>query len=541
MGTTLITQSALVVALALVVAIVAAACSGGRDDNSVSTATFASEEAVFEMGSDGGFFDERMAVAPGEPDFDFAESRVSGEMQEKIVAVEVEREVVTQSVSGDSRGPDENPSPSVGVTQDRIIVRTVDASLVVVDIPAAIAAIGAVADSLGGWVVNANRSSENFAFVSFRVPADQLDAALARVRDLADEVESENISSRDVTDQYVDLTARLRNQQATEAALLGLLDRTETVQEALDVHRELSKVRDGVERLQGQITLIEETSAFSLVNVSLRRTPGDMLVDAGDEIAGAMGEPVRFKASFMPPEDTGEFLVTWDFGDGSEPVRTSRTAPTQNEGVRVTATVTHRYGDDDDSPYIAEVTIESINDGRGELVEGSDTLNVTISRLPQIEVFAGEGQRVESGETVKFSGSFTRPSELTEVYFTWDFGDGSEPVKGTLEARITVALAEHSYRDHRPAPYRATLTVSGDSEAGEVESQSVVLIKVDEAPGWTLGGWSAGDTWRSIIRALSGVGQVLVTILFWIGVLSPLWLTVIGAVIWRRRRNASAI
>jgi PKD repeat protein len=187
------------------------------------------------------------------------------------------------------------------------------------------------------------------------------------------------------------------------------------------------------------------------------------------------------------------------------------------------------------------VTIESINDGRGDLVEGSDTLIVTISRLPQIEVFAGQSQTVESGETVKFSGSFTRPSELTTVSFTWDFGDGSEMVEGTLEAGVTAALAEHTYSDHRPAPYRATLTVRGDSEAGEVESQSIVLIKVDEAPGYTLGGWSAGDSWKTIIRTLSGVGQVLVTILFWVGVLSPLWLVVIGAYIWRRRRNAPLV
>ncbi len=528
------TRSALLMVLALVVAIIAVACSGGRGGDSVLAATFASGESA-DFATDGGFTEEAFGLLAIEPDF--LETGVS----EKVFAIEVESEAVLQMSSRDSRGPDDSPAPSQVSAADRIIIRTVDASLVVTDIPVAITDIGAIADSLGGWVLNSSRGSQNFAFVSFRVPADQLDAAMALVRDLADEVESENTSSRDVTDQYVDLTARLRNQQATETALLGLLDRAETVEEALDVQRELSRVREEIERLQGQITLIEETSAFSLVNVALRRAPGDMSVDAGQDIAGAVGEPVRFKANFSPPEDVEEFLITWDFGDGSEPIRTTRTAPTQDEDVRVTATVNHRYGDDEDSPYIAEVTIESINDGRGELVEGSDTLIVTISRLPQIEVFAGQSQTVESGESVKFSGSFTRPSELTTVSFTWDFGDGSEMVEGTLEAGVTAALSEHTYGDHRPAPYRATLTVRGDSVAGEVESQSIVLIKVDEAPGYTLGGWSAGDSWKTIIRTLSGVGQVLVTILFWVGVLSPLWLAVIGAYLWRRRRNAPVV
>ena len=59
---------------------------------------------------------------------------------------------------------------------------------------------------------------------------------------------------------------------------------------------------------------------------------------------------------------------------------------------------------------------------------------------------------------------------------------------------------------------------------------------MDEAPGWTVGGWSAADTWRTIIRVLSGVGQVLVTILFWLGILSPVWLAAAGVAVWRRRR-----
>ena len=213
-----------------------------------------------------------------------------------------------------------------------------------------------------------------------------------------------------------------------------------------------------------------------------------------------------------------------------------RTAPTQDAAVRVTATVTHRYEDDQDSPYIAEVRIEGSGDGG--LAEGSDVLIVSVSRLPRIEVFAGETRIVDAGETVRFSGSFTRPTEVGDVTFTWDFGDGSDPVTGSLESGVTAALAEHSYRDHRPDPYRATLTVRGESEAGAVESSGVVLVKVDEAPGWTLGGWSAGDTWRSIIRALSGVGQVLATIVFWLGILSPVWLAAIATYVWRRRRSS---
>ncbi len=441
----------------------------------------------------------------------------------------VETESAARMVPGGDDG-----GPGTAASVDRVIVRTVDASLVVSDVPAAVASIEDLAVSMDGWVVSASRGSENFGFVSFRVPAQLLDEAMARVRDLAVTVESENAQSRDVTDEYVDLTARLRNQVATEGALLELLDRAESVEDALEVRRELTAVREEIERLQGRVKLIEQTAAYSLVSVSLRRAPGDMAVDAGEDVAGAVDRPVRFRASFRPPEDVTDFLVTWDFGDGSEPVTTTRTAPTQEPGVRVTATVTHFYADDADSPYIAEVTIEGSGDGG--LVEGSDVAIVSVFRLPRIEVFAGEPQRVEAGDEVSLSGSFTRPSELSGVEFTWDFGDGSDPVAGELQTGVTTAVAQHRYRDHRPFPYTATLTVRAQSKAGPVEASGSVLVKVDEAPGWTVGGWSAADTWRTIIRVLSGVGQVLVTILFWLGILSPVWLAAAGVVVWRRRR-----
>lgn len=511
----------------LAVALAAGGCQGDRSQD--SAAVFVEEwESAGAFAQDSGF----QAEGPGEGGMEVLRESEALEVME----VELERMAEPEALSKVAAAADEvsaDPAVSPDLV-DRVIVRRVDASIVVDDIPGSIDSLGMLASSLGGWVIDSSRDSGNFGFVSFRVPADRLDEAMASVRDLAVTVEAENGSSRDVTDQYVDLRARLNNQLATERALLELLGRAETVKEALDVQRELAVAREQVERLQGQIALIEQTSAYSLVSVTLRRAPARMVVEAGDDIAGAVGQPVRFRASFRPPEGIDDFTVAWDFGDGSEPVRVHRTAPTQDAAVRVTATVTHRYGDDQDSPYIAEVRIEGSGDGG--LVEGSDVLIVSIFRLPRIEVFAGETQIVEAGETVRFSGSFTRPTEVRDVTFAWDFGDGSDPVTGSLESGVTAALAEHSYRDHRPDPYRATLTVRAESEAGAVESSGVVLVKVDEAPGWTLGGWSAGDTWRSIIRALSGVGQVLATIVFWLGILSPVWLVAIAIHVWRRRR-----
>ncbi len=328
------------------------------------------------------------------------------------------------------------------VSQRRIIIRTVNMTIVVDDIQAAMDDISELAVGMGGWVVSTDRRQKHAGRVSVRIPAADLDSAIETLRRLASDVESEISASEDVTDEYFDLRARLKNQQATEAALIRLLDRAENVEHALAVQRELSNVQENVERIQGRIKLLEETSAFSLVTVNLRLAPVRMSVDAGADQSVAARASTRFRATFRPPEGIDSHEITWDFGDGSAPVTITRTAPTAEEGQRVTATVTHVYDDPKDSPFIVQVSISGF--GESGIAEGEDTLIVSVSEIPVIEVFAGESDyRVVQNEVVEFSGSFTRPQGLSDVRYQWDFGDGSPPEEGELAEGITRVNTTH--------------------------------------------------------------------------------------------------
>ena len=354
---------------------------------------------------------------------------------------------------------------------------------------------------------------------------------------MAVEVESELLTSKDVTDEYVDTTARLKNLEVTEAALIKLMEREGDVEDILNVQRELTRVQEELERLKGRIKFLEQTSAFSLINVWLRLAPADMAVDGGADETFSVGQVARFRAAFKPPEGIENFSFTWDFGDGSEQVTARRTAPTLDEDTRITATVTHLYRDDRDSPYIVE--IEIMGTGEKGAAEGKDTLIATVTKLPVIEVFAGESRTVEQGEETEFVGSFTRPEGLRDLTFRWEFGDGTPAVTGSLGEGVTNAIATHAYSDHRPFAYTATLTVTGSSDAGEVEASGSINVGVVESSGWAIAGWSAGDTAKTSVRALSGVGQGIGSFLIYAGILSPLWL-VGGAVVWfvvRRTRR----
>ncbi len=425
------------------------------------------------------------------------------------------------------------------VQQRRIIVRTVDMGVLVDDVGESIDAIGGVAEEMGGWLVSSSRAEEHRGFVSIRVPAERLEEAILRLRAMAQDVKSEITSSRDVTDEYYDIQARLTNLEATEGALIKLLDRAEKVEDALSIQESLSQVQEDIERLQGRIKLLEQTAAYSLINVSLELVKGKMSIDAGEDKSTAVDEPVRFRATFTPPPDIEEFTFTWDFGDGSHPVSSNRTAPTQNPSERVTATITHVFADERDSPYIAQIKMSGYGEA-GEF-EGEDTVIVTVSRAPAIEVFAGEHYSIEAGETVQFSGSFTRPSELRDVKYVWDFGDGSDPARGSVLEGATTVVASHTYENHRPYSYDVRLTIMAQSDAGLVEKSSMATVFVSEPLGWTIGGWEVGDQLKGAVRSLSAVVLGLVTLGIWVAIFSPVWgavVIVVFFVVRRRRANA---
>jgi len=420
------------------------------------------------------------------------------------------------------------------VAQQRIIVRTVDMTSVVENVAASVDAVSRVAVENGGWVVSSNRAEEHQATISIRVPADRLDAAVLRLRHLAVEVKSEQSTSKDVTDEYVDLTARLKNLQATEQALRDLLARAADVEDALRVQQTLTQIQGEVESLQGRIQFLETTAAFSLINLRLELEAATMPVDAGTDRTAGVGDGIRFRATFTPPPGIDSYRVTWDFGDGTPEAISDRTTPTEFEGQRATATMTHNYNDERDSPFIA--TIKITGTGEAGIVEGEDTIIVTVTRVPKIEVFPGEGKNVEAGDEVQFTWSFTRPDGLRSVRHRWEFGDGSAPATGDLADGVTSMVTTHVYLNHRPVPYTATVTVSAESDAGPIETSGIVNVRVLEPQGWVIGGWDAENQLKLAVQALSGFGQVIASLLIWVAVFSLIWVPVVLAVVIFRSR-----
>jgi len=158
---------------------------------------------------------------------------------------------------------------------DRKIVRTGSLWIEVKDIDVTLADISSLASQLNGYVVSSTQradEAEPTGWISIRIPVEKFDEAMQKLRALGVKVLNENTNSQDVTEQYSDLSAQLRNLEATEAQYLELLKKAENVKDILEVQRELSNVRGNIERIKGRMQYLERTSDMSVIEISLKKT-----------------------------------------------------------------------------------------------------------------------------------------------------------------------------------------------------------------------------------------------------------------------------
>jgi hypothetical protein len=144
--------------------------------------------------------------------------------------------------------------------------------------------IVALVNASGGFVADATvhpvsgEEEQPDITLTVRVPADELTDAMTAIKDAADEVVSESQSAEDVTEQYVDLEARLANLEALEVELRALLAEVREQpnadpQKLLTVFNEVSGVRGQIEQIQGQLNLLSDLTDLATLNIGITQTP----------------------------------------------------------------------------------------------------------------------------------------------------------------------------------------------------------------------------------------------------------------------------
>ena len=157
--------------------------------------------------------------------------------------------------------------------QERLIIRTGNLSIVVTDTEAAIAQITEMVEANGGWVVSSSlyqySETAKTGDITVRVPSDGYNSALEAIKGMALEVINESSSGQDVTDEYVDLSSRLANLEATAARVRNFLDESKNVEEALAVNQELSRLEGDIEVIKGRMQYLSQSASFSTISVHL--------------------------------------------------------------------------------------------------------------------------------------------------------------------------------------------------------------------------------------------------------------------------------
>jgi hypothetical protein len=179
---------------------------------------------------------------------------------------------------GDSSGGSDSESQLIGGSVPQVgpqVVQTASLRLSVKrgEFDAAMDEAGSIAAGLGGFVVSssASQGSEKRLVrgtIVVRVPARSYDEAIASMRALG-KVEARSESGEDVSQEYVDLEARIRHLQAVEAQLLELLDRANSVGAALAVQRQLSSIQLDLERARGRLQYLDDRIAFATISLEI--------------------------------------------------------------------------------------------------------------------------------------------------------------------------------------------------------------------------------------------------------------------------------
>ena len=181
--------------------------------------------------------------------------------------------------------------------QEQLIIRTGRLEIVVEETEETLDAIIDLANDSGGWVVSSSLFGADGAKsgqVTIRVPVDQFDAAMNQIEGMALRVERSSTTGEDVTEEYVDLSARLQNLEATAERVRGFLDEAQDVEEALAVNQELSRLESEIESLKGRLQYLEQSAAFSTIEVSL--TPDELsqpLEVGGWRVGGVVRDAVE--------------------------------------------------------------------------------------------------------------------------------------------------------------------------------------------------------------------------------------------------------
>lgn len=205
---------------------------------------------------------------------------------DELAAVGAEPEVTMAPTDSDDGAfePAEGETVSMSSPEGRKVIHRASISIEAEDTRAVYATIQEMVEVAGGFIqaasVNDPHTGEDQPRIDMvlRIPADDLNTTLEDIAALGTRLISQSQHGDDVTEEYVDIEARISNLSLLETELRALLEDVRQQPEAdpaklLQVFNEISRVRGEIEQLEGRRQVLDDLTALATVEVQVSPTP----------------------------------------------------------------------------------------------------------------------------------------------------------------------------------------------------------------------------------------------------------------------------
>jgi hypothetical protein len=198
------------------------------------------------------------AAAPGAPD--------APEDQRVAMNDATTREPGSASGSSASTPSATSPTSSseVAVPRAPMLIYTAQVTMAVFEVNKGLADVEGVGRDVGGFLAKRDDAS-----ITIRVPVARFFEVIKRIEKMGDMVHR-NVSAEDVTEQFRDIEVRLKNARAVRDRLEQLLQKAAKVEESVIIEKELARVTQDIEQMEGRIKYLKDRAAFSTITVSFQ-------------------------------------------------------------------------------------------------------------------------------------------------------------------------------------------------------------------------------------------------------------------------------
>jgi len=496
------------------------------------------------------FARSQVAAAPAAP-----QTEAKDKKQERA---EVERTRVTESNVSTAEKVEPTPvEAQASALANRKLIRNAQVELEIVSFDAAVQKITAFANEERGYVETTNSEKQANGklrgTVVVKVIPENLDRFVQKIRDLG-ELKNQTLGTEDITKAYFDTDSRLKNARVMEQRLIDMLKKkSDDINDLLQVERELGRVREQIEQMQGELKYWDSQVQFATVTIQL--TEKDM------EVPAAFLLKERAQLALYAPEVEKVYNEIKALASPKVQI-TSAQLDRDNTG-RVSARVNTLIAPEESDAQLARVKMmgrtenfqaqtERVAQGGAGMSENAKTkrdkveLNITISREEQEQAIQQTSLRIRTSaidEKTKELRSLTEKQNgrVRSSSFSRD-PDGRE------FANVSLRVPMKNY-----SALMQSLDALGKVENVSVQRQDRTGVQVDEANApadlsiqvYTQGNIVSQETglFATLRRTLGQSAGAIMWSLRMIGVaiafLAP-WAIALAAIIWVARRVVRA-